>query len=149
MKLIFTFFGGFLVICIIAATVFVVTNRNVVNSNKASTITLAGEFEILNCQIAKGWSWNSDLPGASINIEMYDGVITDKTMVQSVVANITRKDIANLITSDDGKHGFEITTPASLKDSKTHKISIIARDIIDKTMVQVLTGSPKELNCKK
>ncbi|MFC5409615.1 CotH kinase family protein [Larkinella bovis] len=86
-----------------------------------SPLTTVGNFEgflgSANCNTISGWVWDINQPRAAIAFEVLD----NETPVASGLASNYRDDLK---TRGDGKHGFVIPFPESLKDNKPHTIRI-------------------------
>ena len=96
-----------------------------------------GTLDRVGCERIEGWAWNPQEPDTPIAVEIYDG----ETRVVTVTADRLRQDLVRG-RKGDGRHGFVIKTPPSLRDGKTHEIH--AR-IADGGFE--LNKSPQELEC--
>jgi hypothetical protein len=96
-----------------------------------------GFLEGAHCTVIGGWVWDKNQPDKACTVEILDGV----TVITTTLANHFRQDLVNA-GKGNGQHGFEINTPASLKDGQPHAISVR----VDGNSF-VLKSSPKSLNC--
>ncbi|MCF2504696.1 T9SS type A sorting domain-containing protein [Dyadobacter sp. CY107] len=106
-------------------------------SPKATTCSFQGNFEVANCDVIKGWVWNSDFPDAAQTIELVEGT----TVHATITADNFRQDLQNNGLGT-GKYGFSIVPPLSLKDGKAHSLSVRIKD-----SKYVLSGSAKSIFC--
>jgi hypothetical protein len=72
-----------------------------------------------NCSAIFGWAWNWDIPNTPIQVDVY----SDGVPAATAQANIFRQDLVNA-GKGDGRHGFSLPVPASLKDNNAHRISV-------------------------
>ncbi len=79
----------------------------------------AGFLEVADCNEIEGWAADRNRPNTPIKVSIYDG----QTLVTTVLANLSRSDIAQFL-GDNGLHGFQIPTPPALKDTHSHTISV-------------------------
>jgi hypothetical protein len=77
-----------------------------------------GAFEA-GCQQIRGWAYDPSKPDATIDVSIYDG----DSLLTTLHANLPRPD-ANALGHGDKNYGFEYATPASLRDSRAHTISV-------------------------
>src|ERR1051326_2196270 len=70
-----------------------------------------------DCNKTFGWAWDSATPNSALSVDIYDGT----TKIATVLANEFRSD---LTTKGNGLHAFNFVTPASLKDGRTHSITV-------------------------
>lgn len=98
----------------------------VVNSNgvpsKASIIKVQqddGYLEVADCNQISGWAWDRNNPNSPVNVDIYDG----STHITTISANIFRLDLFNA-GKGNGNHGFFFNVPASLRNGRTHSISV-------------------------
>jgi hypothetical protein len=128
-------------------TVYAKDNTTGKNSNIVTEIVTAsssctapqyeGWLDAADCSSIRGWAWNKNLPTMPINVDIYDG----SAKIATVAADIFRQDLLNA-GKGNGYHGFNFTTPASLKNGVSHSISVRYSG----TIVN-LSGSPKSLTC--
>jgi hypothetical protein len=78
---------------------------------------IVGSLDVVTGEQIAGWAWNPTQPDTPIKVEIFDG---DKNLV-TVLADQPREDLVKE-KKGNGKHGFSIATPASLKDGKPHTI---------------------------
>ncbi len=78
-----------------------------------------GYVDSANIYRIRGWAADRHRLNISIDVSIYDG----GTLITTVPANQLRPDVA-LYLGDNGLHGFNIPTPALLKDGAAHSISI-------------------------
>src|SRR5260370_40393217 len=74
-----------------------------------------GFFDVGDCNAIAGWAADLNRPNIPINVSIYDG----STLLTTVLANLSRPDVANAI-GDNGLHGFSIPFPAALKTGQPH-----------------------------
>lgn len=147
--IIYTFFSVILVLSLIV-TAYIVSSKNIIEKESAAVNTLEGHVDSANCTSVKGWGWNATAPDSAIKIVLYaNGTISQGDYISNTIANINRPDIAALVTEDNGKHGFEITIPDSLKKNKNILLYVYAFDFYDGTKYALLKGSPLTINCPK
>jgi len=101
-------------------------------------VVLEGVLETAHDSLISGWAWHKDRPDDPVDVELFDG----QTSLMTVRADGFRKDLLDAKIGN-GKHRFEVATPASLKDGKAHEIH--AR--IAETSVE-LKDSPKQYQFK-
>jgi|GEM_PF-1859076 len=70
------------------------------------------------CGTIQGWAWDTNSPGSTVNIDLYDG----NTFIATTAANMYREDLLNVLGSPN--HGFSFLTPASLKNGAVHTINL-------------------------
>lgn len=107
-----------------------------------------GWLDQADCNLIRGWTWDQDSPNVGIWIHLYqDGPAGTGIKVGSVLANLSRPDLIP-ITKDNGYHGFSLSTPAAVKDSRTHSIYVHGINT-DGTAYNnlLLNGSPKSITC--
>jgi len=66
-----------------------------------------------------GWAWDRDRPNTPLGVEIYDGT----TLLATILANHPRPDLLKRGLGN-GKHGFRLPMPESLKDGKTHSVRV-------------------------
>jgi len=98
-----------------------------------------GFIERATCSVIQGWAADMKRPNVPIRVLVF----SDGVLIESVLANQERKDIADYL-GDDGLHGFLVATPYPLKDSKDHTI-VIKFETSDAQLVN--SGLP--LRCEK
>src|SRR5437667_6953289 len=70
------------------------------------------------CDTIQGWAWDSNNPGSTVNVDIYDG----NTFVATSAANMYREDLLNALGS--AYHGFSFLTPAALRNGAVHTINV-------------------------
>ncbi|NWJ97113.1 MAG: C39 family peptidase [Chloroflexi bacterium] len=107
----------------------------------------AGDVNSANCTNIWGWAWDPIAPNVSLSLHLYkDGPSGVGTFVQVVTANLYRSDILNA-TNDNGLHGFNIPTPASLKDGLNHTLYFHAIAAGGAGPNPVIGITPPTINC--
>ena len=76
-----------------------------------------GSLDRVGCERIEGWAWDRQEPDTPIAVEIYDG----ETLVVTVTADRPRQDLVKA-RKGNGRHGFVIKTPPSLRDGKSHEI---------------------------
>jgi hypothetical protein len=94
-----------------------------------------GSLDLATEEVIAGWAWDTTKPDTPIKVDLFDG---DKKL-DTVLADQFREDLVPE-KKGNGKHGFNYTTPDSLKDGKSHTI----RAKVNGTNIE-LSGSPKTL----
>jgi murein DD-endopeptidase MepM/ murein hydrolase activator NlpD len=96
-----------------------------------------GSLDSVSCTGINGWVVDRDNLDTPVTVELYDG---DK-LLRREPADEYRQDISAYV-DDEGKHGFNIPTPASLFDGQPHTIrAVVAGSGFS------LTGSQQTLTC--
>jgi stalled ribosome alternative rescue factor ArfA len=72
-----------------------------------------------DCNQISGWAWDANTPNTPISVDIY----SDNMLIATIAADLFRQDLVNAGIGD-GRHGFILSTPMSLKDNQTHTISI-------------------------
>jgi hypothetical protein len=80
-----------------------------------------GALEVVNGAQIYGWAWDKKRPNRPVRVDIYDG----DTLLATVPADEFRQDLLDL-GMGNGKHAFDYTTPASLKDGKEHVVRVTA-----------------------
>ncbi len=96
-----------------------------------------GYVEVADCNSIRGWAADKNRPNISINVSVYDG----NTLLTTIPANQSRPDVGNYL-GDNGLHGFNIPTPASLTDGQPHTLRVRFE-----TSNSDLNNSPKSVTC--
>ena len=96
-----------------------------------------GWFERADCAVLAGWACDPRHPDDAINVRVYDG----DTLLKAVRADIFRADVAKA-KKNNGKHGFALALPASLRDGNRHAIRVFVAE----TNVE-LNHSPRVVQC--
>jgi hypothetical protein len=97
-----------------------------------------GHLDTIDQQEITGWAWDPSQPDTPVEVDIYDG----DTKLTTVTADGFREDLKAL-GAGNGKHGFAIRTPDSLKDGKQHTV----RAKITKTNTELI-DSPKKVTLK-
>ena len=82
-----------------------------------------------------GWAWDSSQPNTAIKVDIYDGT----TLLSTMVAEEFREDLKSA-RKGDGKHAFNYAVPGTLRDGRSHTISVRYAGTTFE-----LPGSPKTL----
>ncbi len=109
-----------------------------------------GYFDSADCSAIQGWTYDGDNVSASVSIDIYqDGPYGSGTYLGRFSANSNRPDVNAIYNNSIGSnHGYYVTTPDSLKDSKSHSLYIYAINFAGTAGTNVLlTGSPKTIIC--
>jgi hypothetical protein len=77
-------------------------------------------LDFADCSAISGWAWDSSTPSSRLQIDLYDGSIHGQPFA-TVPAASYRRDLQQAGIGD-GAYGFFLSTPASLKDGRTHAI---------------------------
>src|SRR5436190_158840 len=85
----------------------------------ATHANYVGFFDVGDCNVLAGWAADRNTLISPIKIAIFDG----PTRITTVIANVSRPDVGAAI-GDNGLHGFNLPTPAALKDGQTHSIAI-------------------------
>jgi uncharacterized protein (TIGR03067 family) len=88
-------------------------------AKKPDETDYAGVLELVNGDDIIGWAWDSKQPDKPVKVDVFDG---DK-LLATVVADMFRADLL-AEKFGNGKHGFSLATPKSLKDGKAHAIRV-------------------------
>lgn len=88
--------------------------------NSAAAPKQTGWLDVADCSGISGWAWDSSQPSSRLQIDLYDGSIHGLPLA-TVAADNYRRDLQQ-VGIGDGKYGFFLSTPASLKDGRTHAI---------------------------
>ncbi|GAB3919760.1 T9SS type A sorting domain-containing protein [Larkinella terrae] len=97
-----------------------------------------GRFEGLDCNLVAGWAWDMNNPAAALTVELVEG----NTVYATALANQFMAGLKNTALGSTGNYGFSLPVPASLKDGKSHQLSLRVQG-----STYILTDSPKTLNC--
>ncbi|GAB3921634.1 beta-galactosidase [Larkinella terrae] len=96
-----------------------------------------GYLDKVECGTMRGWVWDRNDPDGSVTVEFS----ADGKVIGTTEADIYRSDLENA-GKGNGKHAYSFTTPASLKDNKTHQISA---KVCNSSFT--LKYAPKSLTC--
>jgi Domain of unknown function (DUF4082) len=97
-----------------------------------------GVFERADCSQISGLAYDNDAPDSTISVEIY----ADFYLIATVPADRFRRDLS-LAGWENPYHGFLFSTPNSLKDGKTHQITVTFAG----TGGVGLSGNPKFIAC--
>lgn len=88
-----------------------------------TTPNYAGWLDGADCTHIFGWGWDANQPNTPIFVNLYiDGVFN-----QRVLANVFRADLPPAGIGD-GRHGYDIPTPAAALDGGSHTVSLAFDD---------------------
>jgi hypothetical protein len=89
------------------------------NSTTACAPSYEGFHEAVSCSYITGWIWDQHNPSTRVNLS----VIDDNTgaVIATGIANQPRSDLGG---RGDGRYGFAITTPLSIKNGQTHNVRV-------------------------
>jgi hypothetical protein len=90
-----------------------------------------GHIDHINPDLILGWAADRHRPGASINVNVYDG----EALLGSVTADELRPDVGAHL-GDNGLHGFRIPIPLSLLDGALYNIDF-KFDANESTLLQI------------
>ncbi|MEX2052375.1 MAG: peptidoglycan-binding protein [Candidatus Paceibacterota bacterium] len=105
---------------------------------------VVGYLDAATCDIIGGWALNMNNKSGQTVINIFDEVDGFRTQIAYIQTTGLRSDV-NTAYGVTGNHGFTISTPASLKDGRSHKISVFSLD--ENLLASQLTNSPKTINC--
>jgi hypothetical protein len=78
-----------------------------------------GSHDSVDCSSIDGWAWAKNLPTTPISVDVY----ADGHFICTARADRFRPDLLNN-GKGDGKHGFSVQLPLSLRDGNPHSISV-------------------------
>ncbi|MEJ7667751.1 MAG: PQQ-dependent sugar dehydrogenase [Casimicrobiaceae bacterium] len=121
-----------------AGEIYVVGIGGTVRKLVATSLpAFAGYHDLADCSRIAGWAWDSSRPNTPISVDLY----SDDARVATVLADVLRPDVRDA-GKGDGIHGFDVITPASLKDGQPHSITVkFAGTATD------LSQTPKTIAC--
>ncbi|MCE6992607.1 T9SS C-terminal target domain-containing protein, partial [Dyadobacter sp. CY323] len=93
-------------------------------SPQSLNCSYGGDFEGADCYTLKGWVWDKNSPNTPLTVELREGNIIHAI----TVANVYRADLKDSGIGT-GKYGFNIPAPATLKDGKSHQLTIKTKDV--------------------
>ncbi len=106
-------------------------NRKILNTTSCVPPTNhapTGVLDVANCDIIGGWAVDMDTPTTGILVDLYyDGPAGSGTFLATVPSNTLRTDV-NAQFGITGNHGFTFSTPAVIKDTRSHTIYAYAID---------------------
>src|SRR6266498_1172563 len=111
-------------------------DHNLSFSPKPITCGYVGYVDAADCNVIRGWAADTTRANVPLNVGIYDS----NTLVTTVTANQLRADVGTIL-GDNGLHGFNIPTPASLKTG-SHTVSVR----FESTTTN-LPNSPKTISC--
>jgi hypothetical protein len=82
-------------------------------------VVTAGAVTSADAEAILGWAWDLRQSGDPVRVDVY----ADSQLLATVLADQFRQDVADARVGD-GRHGFSLATPDSLKDGKAHVIQI-------------------------
>ncbi|MCF2518440.1 T9SS type A sorting domain-containing protein, partial [Dyadobacter sp. CY351] len=97
----------------------------------------AGNFDIVDCNSARGWVWDKNNSSTAVTVELYEG----STVYATGLANIYKETLKNE-GKGTGNYGFSLPIPASLKDGMARSLSIRV-----KGSTYTLGSSSRSLTC--
>jgi len=83
---------------------------------------LDGVLETANCEVIKGWAWDSAQATKRIKLDIYDVGVTKATLLATVTAQLFRKDLLDA-GKGDGQYGFVFVLPTSIRTGATHRFA--------------------------
>lgn len=95
----------------------------------AATPAPYGELEPETCEYISGWAWDASQPTTPVMVALFDG----EQFVTSVRTDRYRADLVGRGIGD-GRYGFRIPVPDSLRDAGTHTVGV--------KMLGAATGNP-------
>ncbi len=104
---------------------------------RRTAANFTGFFDLGSCDIIAGWAADLNNLNTPIHVSVYDG----PTLLTTILANISRPDVATFI-GDNGLHGFNIPTPSVLKNGLPHSVDVR----FESTTIQLGT-SPRSITC--
>jgi hypothetical protein len=101
---------------------FAGTSTALTNSPKSLTCAVihqyVGFLDVANCSVIKGWAADANNLNQSLSVDIWNG----SSLLTTVSANQYRPDIATYL-HDNGDHGFNFSTPATLQDGGSHTLT--------------------------
>jgi hypothetical protein len=97
-----------------------------------------GYHDFVDCNNIGGWVRDKNNSSARLAVSVFDD--TAGTLIATGIANQFRQDLVNAGIGD-GKYGFTIPTPASMRDGKQHSISVKVTNSAFR-----LIGTPRAFN---
>ncbi|MFC6196422.1 T9SS C-terminal target domain-containing protein, partial [Dyadobacter subterraneus] len=91
----------------------------------------------MDCDIVRGWAWDKNSPNNAVTVELVEG----STVYATAVANSYQEALKDAGIGT-GNYGFNFALPASLKDGKSHQLSIRVQG-----STVVLSSSPRTISC--
>jgi membrane protein involved in D-alanine export len=78
-----------------------------------------GVVETVSPSVISGWAWDRKTPNTPVEVIISE----NRVIIGKVLADQYRQDLANE-GMGDGRHGFSITPPSSLRDGRQHLLNI-------------------------
>lgn len=115
------------------------SNTAVPNGSKTLSCgpVYVGNLDAATCTSIIGWAADRNRLDTSITVRLFDG----ENLVQTILANVQRNDVGAVI-GDNGRHGFDITTPSVFRDGKPHSVRVTFEGSTTR-----LSSSPRTLQC--
>jgi len=106
----------------------------------ANGCAFQGTLESSSCTDVRGWAWDPMFPNTPISVD----VLADGIYLGTIPANQFRQD---LVTSGrgDGRHGFVFPIPASLKNGRSHRITV---RFAESELTDMLAGKKQTITCR-
>lgn len=83
----------------------------------------AGVVDVASCDLIAGWAYDPDRPSESIGVHFY----VDGTFLTAAAADGDRPDV-NSAFNINGRHGYAISTPSSIKNGQARTVQVYAID---------------------
>ena len=80
---------------------------------------LEGAHFTATCESISGFAWDATQPDTPVSVDICDGDVT----VATVTADVFRPDLRDKLYGD-GKHAFDLATPARFKDGRQHVVAV-------------------------
>ena len=78
-----------------------------------------GYDDVADCTRIAGWAWDASQPDSPVSVDLYrDGVLFARAL-----ADLFRIDLRDS-GKGNGVHGFDVATPAAVKDGQPHDITV-------------------------
>lgn len=98
--------------------------------------TYYGAIDYRDCEVVKGWVFNTANPTEDINVALY----VDDKLIETVPAKTLRPDV-KARNHGTGKYGYSFTIPSKFKDGVPHKVN--AKTVgSDYTLINIPNMSP-------
>lgn len=111
-----------------------------------------GVLDTANCDVISGWTCDANDYSSSIDVHIYDGVAGVGKVIANGKADKDRSDLKTAANTCNGTtaHGFEFTTPTSLKDGKEYTIYAygINTPASGEGNTQLWSSEVKKITCK-
>lgn len=106
-----------------------------------------GYVDLAGCERIEGWAWDPKAPDQPIEVRIYDATDPDnRTLVATATAGLPRPDLPPVL-GDNGRHGFSVPTPQSLRDGGRHTLSAEAVNSVEGLPGRTLLPARHELRC--